>query len=100
MIWRNTTTDLDVKHYAKKEIEENLSNHKGYWKQSVVCKIAALGYYDMKSAWRIFNRIFIDLIDSLIPKEAFMDFYQVEKFIQENTTPAADYYGCGHYNGD
>ena len=72
--WKNISTlnkDKAVRSYAKSEIEENLNNNKGYWKQSIVCKIAAYGYYDMKSAWRIFNILLSDVICELTPKKKY-----------------------------
>lgn len=103
MIWRNISTlntDSSVRYYAKEEIKENFQNHKGFWKQSVVCKIAAHGYYDMRSAWKIFNRLFDDHIDSFLTKGQFMEAYNVREIFNAYLTPASEYYGTGHFNGD
>lgn len=97
---KNFDCNTSPKFYAEKEIRENFNTNKGYWKQSIVCKIAVFGYYDMKSAWKIFNRIFDDFIDSFLTREQFNEAYNLREYFDRVLTPASDYYKPHVYNGD
>lgn len=56
------TYTIEVRNLAKAEIKEALeSNKKGYWKQSIVCKIAAHHCLTMHYAWQLFKELFYNV---------------------------------------
>ena len=52
-------TPIDLSYYIRKEIEEN-KDSKGYWKQSIVCKIAYYECLTMKAAWECFKMYLLE----------------------------------------
>ena len=48
-----------IDQIARRIIAENYGK-KGYWKQSLVCLIAAKGYMCMKAAWRTLQIFIMD----------------------------------------
>lgn len=52
-------TPIDLSHHIRKEIKEN-KDSKGYWKQSIVCKIAYYECLTMKSAWECFKSYLLE----------------------------------------
>jgi hypothetical protein len=54
MLYHNSIDQI-----AKELIAQNYGK-KGYWKQSLVCLIAAKGYYCMTAAWKILKRFISD----------------------------------------
>ena len=64
----------DLIYHVRKDIKENL-NSSGYWKQSIVCKIASYGYLSMKAAWECFNMYFLETVK--IDMNFFSEYYDM-----------------------
>jgi hypothetical protein len=58
-----------IDYTAQRLIKENLNN-KGYWKQYIVCLIAARGYMTMKAAWTAFKVWLMDIQDQINKKDS------------------------------
>ena len=97
--WKITTLNAneDIRFYTLKEIHAN-KNNKGYWKQSIACKIASLGYYDMKTAWCIFKLIYSDYIVSNEIKKAYSLSDTINAFNKVDWTK--HYHASRIYTGD
>ena len=85
----------DLKLYALKELKPNFGK-KGYWKHSIVCKIAFYGNLDMKSAWNFFTwNVLVayecEMRDSR-EREAMSKTF---KKLHDDIIPVSSYYGNG-----
>jgi len=53
----------EVKYLARKEIKEN-NGKKGYWKQSLVCKISYYHGLCLRLAWELFNNLMLETVET------------------------------------